>query len=158
MDITLNEIEQRLAKCLARKRHSQARIEGSKNVRKGTMSNEETDLEGIAGEIAFCKMFNVYPDMEPGKKPADCRLRTGQSVDIKTTKHRSGRLIAARWKGNAVDRYALLVGEFPTYTFCGWATTEELMKEENLTHLGNPDKGKVFALDQSRLNQELCHK
>lgn len=155
MNVTLNKTEQKLAKYLAKQRYETARKEGSKNVRKGTMPNEETDLEGIAGEIAFCKLMNVYPDMEPGKKPEDCWLRTGKSVDVKTTKNRHGRLIAARWKGDAVDLYALLIGEFPSYTFAGTATTEQLIRDHNLTCLGNPNKGKVFAMSQEELTKNV---
>lgn len=151
MNVSLNEAEQRLAKYLAKQRYATARAEGSKNVRKGSQSDEETDLEGIAGEIAFCKLMNVYPDMEPGKKDADCWLRNGLSVDVKTTKHAGGRLIAARWKGDAVDQYALIVGTFPDYKFVGTASTAELMQEQNLTHLGRPDKGQVYALEQKDL-------
>jgi hypothetical protein len=89
-------------------------------------------------------MFNLYPDLSVGARSAsqgdengDARLHCGSVVDVKATKYSSGRLIAAKWKGanDNIDYYALMVGEFPTYTFRGFMDSSELMKQERLGRL-----------------------
>jgi hypothetical protein len=153
--VTLNKEEQRLARYLARQRYETSRKNGVYDAKKGDQSNEFVDLEGISGELAFCKIFNVYPDIDSKlvnqtNDVGDCVYK-GYNVDVKTTAHRNGRLICAKWKNNKVDIYALMVGEFPTYEFRGFAMADYLKKEENLTNLGNPAKGEVYALQQNQL-------
>lgn len=153
--VTLSEDEQYIAKYLAKKRYQTSRENGVFDAKKGDQSNEFVDLEGISGEMAFCKIFNVYPDMDikvvnQTNDVGDCVYK-GYSIDVKTTAHKSGRLICATWKNDNVDIYALMVGQFPTYEFRGFAMAEALKREENLTDLGNPSKGKVYALNQNQL-------
>ena len=149
MEVTLSPEEQKYARFLAKKRYEYAREQGKVNVRKGPQSDEVTDLEGIAGEMAYCKIFNVYPDFQTNVIPkADCILHNGLTVDIKTTKYAKGHLIAAKWKGDGVDLYALMVGTFPTYKFVGLATKQELLAKENITNFG---RGDLYALPQEKL-------
>ena len=71
-------------------------------------------------------------------------------VDVKATKYKTGRLLARTSKAmEDSDLYALMIGEFPTYTFVGWAWNHELLKEENIIDLGH---GEGFALSQDQLN------
>ncbi len=149
MQITLNEIEIRLAKFVARKRYELAREKGRPNLKVGGQSNEATDLEGAAGEIAFCKVMNVYPNLVIGEiDEYDADIPFG-TVDVKTTKYRSGRLLAVRSKKmRQADLYALIIGTIPNYRFVGMATGEELFQEENIKDLG---RGKGYALDQDQL-------
>ena len=141
---TLSATEQRIAIWLSKMRYQAARNAGVTDKKVGNQSNEDTDLEGIASEMAFCRMFNLYPDLSVGARSAsqgdengDARLHCGSVVDVKTTKYSSGRLIAAKWKGanNNIDYYALMVGEFPTYTFRGFMDSSELMKQDRLGKL-----------------------
>jgi hypothetical protein len=149
MQIALNEAEQRLAKFLARSRYEAARKRGIANAKIGPQSNEQTDLEGIGAEIAFCKMFNVYPDLEVGHTPAeDAVLPSGVAVDIKSTKHPRGHLLAAKWKKPNVSAYVLLIGEFPRYRFAGMMPCEELLRTERLKNFGH---GEGYAAKQEEL-------
>ncbi len=152
MKITLTEHEQRIAKFLAKERYDVNRENNVHDAKKGEQSNEFVDLEGIAGEMAFCKLFNVYPDLEikvttQETDAGDCVLN-GHKVDVKTTSYETGRLICATWKNDDVDVYALMVGQFPTYSFRGMANASYLKQESNITDLG---RGKVYALEQSKL-------
>ena len=155
MKTTLNEIEQNIAVHLAKKRISSSSERGQKNQRKSaTMGAFETELEGMAAEIAFCKLHNIYIDTDLTPKDVDCVLHDGTSVDVKSTKHKNGKLICPHYrKKGAVDLYALLVGKFPSYELVGYATSDELMRPENLGHLGNPDKGQVYILTQDKLRK-----
>lgn len=149
MIITLNEAEQRLAKFIAIGRTNAARNNHITDCKMGKQSNEQTDLDGIAAEIAFCKIHNVYPDLNIDARPAaDCVLHNGESVDVKATRYATGRLLAVRWKKANVDMFALMVGEFPSYRYAGTMTADELLKEKRLRDFGH---GLGYAADQSEL-------
>ena len=51
--ISLSENEQRLAIHIGQKRYANARLKNIKDSKIGDQSNEETDLEGFAAELAF---------------------------------------------------------------------------------------------------------
>ena len=152
--ITLDKTEREIAESLAKRRHFAARNSGVKNSKIGPQSNWQTDLEGVGSEFAFCKIFNTFPDLTVGARKGghDCVLNK-QKVDVKSTKYKTGRLLAKKSKtlGDA-DVYVLMIGEFPTYRFIGWAWNHELLKEENLIDLGH---GEGFALAQALLKRDL---
>lgn len=154
--ITLCETEVRISKHIARERNSIARKGGVTNAKLGTISDEQMDLEGAASEMAFCKLFNAFPDFSiyvrsskaGGDQNGDCTLSNGYTVDVKTTTRENGRLLAPRWKKPGVTLYALMVGTCPTYTFKGFARGTELLQESNLLDLG---RGPGYALEQKSL-------
>ena len=150
MYVVLSEAEQRLAKFLATRRYENARRKGLTNAKMGDQSNELTDLEGIASEIAFCKLANIYPDLDlDHTNAADCFLRDGRAVDVKSTTYRTGRLLSVRWKSaGKVDVFVLMVGQFPKYRCAGFMDANELMQESRLIDLGH---GKGFAATQTEL-------
>jgi len=150
MYVILSEAEQRLAKFLAIQRFENARRKGLKNAKMGNQSNELTDLEGIASEIAFCKLANIYPDLDlDHTNAADCFLRDGRAVDVKSTTYKTGRLLSVRWKNaGKVDVFVLMVGQFPKYRCAGFMEASELMQESRLTDLGH---GEGFAATQTEL-------
>ena len=141
--ITLNTAEQRLAKFVAKERHRHARKNGVTNRRVGPQSDEQTDLEGIAAEIAFARFANVYPDIHVD------RDEYPKLVDIKATTYPTGRLIVAPWKDvDAVDAYVLVIGEFPSYRIAGAMEGYRLMRSHRMKDLGH---GKVFVATQDEL-------
>lgn len=151
--ITLNAAEQNLALFVALRRHESNRAAGVKNSRVGNQPDWITDLNGIGGEIAVAKELGLYPDMEirPQSKTFDLVTRRGQRIDVKTTTHPHGKLLAVMGKEVApVDVYFLVVGTFPEYRIAGYAKADRLIREENITDLGH---GKTYALDQSDLKQ-----
>lgn len=119
-------------------------------MKQGGQSNWETDLEGVGSELAFCKLSNVYPDMETSSmNPHDCHSRVGAAIDVKSTKYAGGRLLAVRWKDvSKVDLFALMVGKFPEYRLAGFMRAADLVKAERLLDLGY---GPVHCADQSEL-------
>ncbi len=154
--VLLTDIEQKLVKYIAQSRFEINRKNNVKNSRKGGQSDYLTDLDGFGGEFAFCKLFNIYPDLEvkvtsQDSDRGDCLLNN-LKIDVKTTKYKTGKLICALWKNNEVDYYALMVGEFPQYEFKGFAKSSEVKKEENIVNLG---WGNLYAVGQEKLVQEI---
>ena len=153
--VTLNDLEQKICKHLATKRHQNARNHGITNARKGGQSDFETDYEGMCAEFAFCKLFNIFPDLtievrssSKGTDDGDAILSNGMSVDVKATKYATGKLIAATWKQPKVEVYALMVGQSPNYTFKGFMKQEELLQQSRIGDLG---RGPIHIAQQNEL-------
>ena len=151
-EITLSENEQRLAKFIAKKRYENARKNNIKDLKMGDQSNEETDLEGFGAELAYCKLMNLFPDLETGDglPNFDCVSRLGVTIDVKTTKRKSGHLLATlKKKNNPPDKYVLIIGEFPSYRIVGEIGSEEFLRDANIRNFG---RGQGYALTQMELN------
>lgn len=148
--INLNAVEQRIAKHMAKSRYETSRAAGIKNNRKGPQSDYETDLEGFGSELAAAKLLNVWPDLDLDVIPDHDLMFNGKTIDVKSTKYKTGRLCAGLHKVNkSCDYYMLMVGSFPSYRFAGIAAKEELLNQKNIMNLG---WGELFALDQDKLN------
>ncbi len=149
--ITLDKTEQDIATSLAKRRYNAARNAGVSNAKIGPQSNWKTDLEGVGSEMAFCKLFNLFPDLTVGARKGghDCELNN-YKIDVKSTKYKNGRLLARTSKTlEDADIYALMVGEFPTYKFVGWSWNTDLLKKENVINLGHGDG---YGLTQDKLD------
>jgi hypothetical protein len=101
---------------------------------------------------AFCKLANVYPDLDlDHTKAEDCFLRSGKSVDVKSTVYESGRLLSVKWKSaDKVDLFALMVGRFPKYRCAGFMDSSELLRDGRIINLGH---GEGYAATQDELQQ-----
>jgi len=167
-EVELDEIEQKIAKHIAKQRYENNRKKNVTNAKIGNQSNELTDLDGFGAELVFCKLFNRYPDLsiEPRTSKEDQGdaivqlMQSDVKVDVKCTKYPTGRLITPTWKNKgAVDLYALIVGEFPKYTFKGFMTADELMKDERIGDLGHGKKSYIAEqselVDLKQLEEEL---
>jgi len=118
-------------------------------------SQLETDLHAVGSEIAFCKRFLLYPDLDVDPRPYDVMLPSGITVDVKHTKFEDGRLLCERRKRNyPTDIYFLVTGTFPTYTTHGWATKEELMQDFRLHDFGYGPHKICYGMDQDELHKE----
>jgi len=159
-EVSLNEIEQRLCVHVAKVRYAANRDGGVKNALNSAntfdvMPTFEVDLEGYGAEVAFCKLFNVYPDFsfhlrDSERDFGDARLACGRVVDVKSTKYKTGRLLAPLWKNDAHDLYALMIGVFPTYKFVGFMKREDLRREERIGFING---GKAFLAPQEELKE-----
>lgn len=154
--VKLSKIEQSICKVLAQKRHDNNRKNNVNNSKIGNQSDFETDLEGIAAEFAFCKIHNIFPDLSihvrssksGTDKKGDC-FYYGYSVDVKTTKYKTGKLLAVPWKSdNGPDIYALMVGSFPHYEFKGFMLSDDLLIPERIGNLGY---GETYIAEQKDL-------
>jgi hypothetical protein len=152
--IVLSEMEQQTAKIVAVARYNNARKHKRPNLRMGPQSDEATDLQGIAGEIAFCKAMNVYPDLTIAKDLPDVdAIVDGVKIDVKTTNYVRGRLLATMTKTESVvDVYCLVLGVFPVYYIAGYMAADNLFKQERLIDLG---WGKGYGAKQDVLSPTI---
>ena len=153
--VILNDAEQKLAKYVAKGRYKNARSNGVKDGKMGDQSNWQTDLEGVAAEIAYCKYANLYPDLEiddPANLPIhDSISPKGHTIDVKSTTYEDGKLLAVIGKVNKrCNIYVLVTGRFPDYLIKGWATEHMLFIPENIGDLGH---GKGYMLVQDDIHK-----
>jgi hypothetical protein len=148
--IQLNEAEQRLAKYLARRRYANNRKAGVTDKKIGDQSVEQTDLLGIAGEIAVAKYLNRYPDTSVMVRRGSGDLLHGDHViDVKTSAYHTARLTAPMGIPKA-SVYVLVVGVMPTFRIVGWAWASDLINEGRIGDLGH---GPTYVLEQEWLEK-----
>ena len=151
MEVILNEAEQRLCKFISKKRYENDRNAGAVTTVYGNQTAEQMELNSFGAELAFCKLFNTYPDLNVkhfGKE--DAILVSGQKVDVKNTRYKDGKLMVKAIDREKCDLYGLMIGTFPTFMFVGFATAEELFKKENLS---NEYEHPAYVLPQEKLNK-----
>lgn len=155
--IFLSKIEQNICSVIANFRFSNNRNGNVKNSKMGEKSDQEMDLEGISAEFAFCKLFNLYPDLTIDIRSSsketddgDATLPSGHTVDVKVTHYPTGKLIAVPWKKPKVDLFALMIGKSPEYTFKGFMKSNELLKD---CRLGNLGYGETYIAQQNELKE-----
>ena len=149
--IELNEAEQRLVRFISKERFERHRD----NLQGKNHQSLQQVVEGLGGEFAFCKLFNLYPDIsvEPHKEDTgDCGTH-GKRIDVKTTQYENGNLVIVPWKDiSKIDYFALMIGTFPKYTYKGLMSSDQAKIDENLTDLGH---GKVYLIKQDKLIQKI---
>lgn len=150
MKITLDAGEMAVASVSAAMRTASNRTAGVADVKIGPQSQYQIELDGIVGELAFCKWKNVCPDLSisPRIKGADAVV-DGKRVDIKVTRRPDGKLIAPITKNvEDVDVYILGIVNDNEVDFVGWAFSHELINENTVRDLG---RGKTYVIPQSSL-------
>jgi hypothetical protein len=153
--IILSPHEHKICEYIGKERYKINRKSGVTDKKIGNEDNYFMDINGFGGEFAFCKLFNIMPDFlvkvtQSNKHDFDALLYNSIKVDVKTTDVLSGRLLAAPWKIDEVDCYALIVGTIPKFVFKGFMSREELKKENRLKSLGYR---KGYAAEQSELKE-----
>jgi hypothetical protein len=153
-EIILEPWEQSLATILGGLRQGLSSANGDKDTRKKSPRDPYAiQVEGMGGELAFARMRNLCPLLNflPTQGGADMFTRQGKSIDVKTTSKPDGDLLVSPHKRqDPCDFYVLMVADFPSYQCKGWATRQDLFKDENLRDLGH---GKVYLINQENLTQ-----
>ena len=128
-----------------------ARSGNVSDAKMGNQSGSDSDRDGILGELAFCQLMNVWPDLglTPRSGSADCLVKN-KRIDIKTTRRLNGRLLCTLKDNPDVDIYVLALLDDDSVTFAGYATKTELRQDANIIDLGH---GKGYALDQNKLHK-----
>ena len=154
MIVTLNQIEQDLAQEVGTKRHQQHLANGTNS---SVQSNPSNDINGFAGELCLARVLNVYPDLSigPHRRGFDLKMRGKRGedirIDVKTTRHQAGYLIAKKWrKVDDCDMYVLVSGRMPRYEIQGWVYSVELVNPSNLSDNGY---GEHYHMEQSQLRE-----
>ena len=152
--VRLSSEEQALCKYIAKKRSENNRAcEVMNNNFANGMSDFDVDLQGFGGEMAFCKLFNVYPDFQIGARSAetdsgDCTV-SGLRIDVKTRRRHDGDLLVNVTKKPTVFAYALMTGTFPEFTYRGVCLAFSVFKEERIIQMPTYKSYRVFQ-------HELC--
>ena len=159
--ISLTYAERKLAQFVAKNRNGNNRHFNVTNLKISSSDAATVDLEGMCGEIAFCKLFNVYPDLDTDRMPPhpfhDCVIGNGLRIDVKTTKYENGKLLVDSRKGkektDSVDFYALMIGVFPgPYSFRGFIARHLLIQPHKLGLLCGY---KSYIAEQSELTDNI---
>ena len=146
--VVLNSNEQKIAVLIAEQRYKTNREKGIKNRKAGSQSTYQTEVEGVGGELAFGKAFNLYPDFSTTRGEYDLKI-ADTTIDVKTTHYFTGRLIVPPTKKiSDCDVYVLVVGEMPNYTIVGWLQSQHIINDE---HRGNVGTGPVYLAEQTEL-------
>lgn len=126
------------------------------NVVDQQVGNDDTwaiDIDGVVGEYCVAKHLNVCPDLtvSPRKGGTDLTSVFGETIDVKTTRTKNGRLLATLKKAvDPCDIYALVIVDNTGGDIIGYATKEDLFQEKNIKNLGH---GNGYALDQNQLKE-----
>lgn len=146
--------ELRLARYVAKCRDQSCKRRGITNLKRDdSRDDEEINFEGAAAEIAACKFFNVFPDLEfeLTDNDYDLKLHDGTTVDVKSTHWANGRLLVAPWKqSKAPDAYILMISNKTSSAFrlAGGVMAKDLFVPENR---GTSSGKENFELTQHEL-------
>ena len=156
---TLNQEEQDLIKNMATTITNQDSSYFTNNFKRDqTMDFYDMNLNGFGAELAFCNL--TFSEFDSTTNPNqnhflkdDAVLADGRTVDVKTTVYKTGKLLIRCGKEDKkVDLYALMIGEFPKYTFRGWIAYDDIIDQENIVEL---PQGKSYVKTQQDLNHNL---
>lgn len=155
--VTLNENEVKIVELIAKARYVTARQSGLYNDKKDdNQSNRSLDEEGFGAEMAFCKLCNIFPSFVTDGKDdmgVDCILN-GRKTDVKQTKYQNGHLLVKGGKEtDDTERFVLMTGQLPTFTYRGWLDAREVFQEKYKRH--TPGKGISYWVPQSDMNWEI---
>ena len=109
--------------------------------------NLEAKLANLGKAISAEEQADL--GLSPRSGSADAVVKD-KKVDIKTTRHRSGRLLATLKANPDVDIYVLAIIDEGKVVFPGYALKSELIQDANLKDLGH---GKGYAMEQSQLRK-----
>ena len=154
---TLNDVEQRLVKTVASLRNQDNRKQNIPDRKIGSADSLSLDIQGFGGELAFSKMFNVYPDLyvkvRLSKDDKGDVTWSGLCLDVKSTPREEGDLLVPIWKSSRyVDGYALMTGGFPSYTYRGMIQGEEVFQNRWIRNLG---RGDTYVVPQGELKETI---
>ena len=150
MMIELTDAEYNIACQVGIRRYHAARAMGAKN-RKMSKTDSQYDVEtnGMAAEMAFCKLIGVRPDFSDTPQVADCEWM-GYTIDVKATKRPNCRLLLETDKRKLCDIYVRMCGEKNIWRCGGLGLVNVIRQPENLSRLGEGYK-MTYAMPQHRL-------
>lgn len=154
MRIELSESEVKLVELIGKTRQEYNDSQGLKDEKQDVARDStEMHIEGVAGEWAFCKAFNIYPDHDMFERGQhDCRTKHG-TWDVKTVARDDDslviRLVKAR-RNKKVDYYALVIGSRPEYEIFGYIEAGSVFQAENVTNVGYGD---FYLIPQRKLKR-----
>ena len=151
MIIELNQTELKMAKLLAKERTNCNRSRGIKDQKKSKRSGAAIEFDGICGELAVCKAFNIYPHIsdKPERNSNDGVIK-GKTIEVKTTGALDGSLLVRpKEEKKNVDYFILVLAEAPYFHIAGFLESRNVFKTQ---YIRNPmNLGKAFFIPQDVL-------
>ena len=116
----------------------------------------EHEVNSFGAEVAFCKLMDVKPDMNPRHFMTYDAIVNGMRVDVKHTVLFNGCLQAKALKEwqTMPNYFSLMVGRLPTYSFCGYMRADELLRTARIDN-SKRQKTPVYSAKQEELYLEL---
>lgn len=113
--------------------------------------NIQKDEEGVIGEMAFCKHWNIFfnPESSYRHGTSDAVLK-GKNIDVKSTRKINKGLQVPHRVNKDIDVFVLGIIEGNTVTFVGYATAADVYRPENLQQLSHSP---AYVLPQERLTK-----
>jgi len=151
MKIELTACEMAIANVVAAMRTTCNRAAGIAENKIGSHSSYQMDVDGFAAELAFCKATNLHPDfvVKNQRLTHDCITHDGKTIDVKTTRYESGRLLVTPNKKDCSTQfYVLVIGTPPAFRIIGYASKEEVFAARNYRELNGRWS---YILEQSQL-------
>ena len=109
----------------------------------------------VIAEYCVAKALNLCPDLTVSirKGGSDLVNYFKRTIDVKSTRYQSGKLLATLKKeDHPCDMYVLAIVNDKGAKIAGWTTKEELFKDENIDDLGH---GKGYVMTQDQLNKNI---
>ena len=160
MRVNLCEAELRIARWIGKQRYLANRNGAIVDRKIGAQDNEVTDVLGALGEFAFCKRFNLWPDLSlaPRRGGVDYIMNPHHrfaSVDVKATPLEHGRLLVAQLKDRDHERpdvyvLAIVLESARAVDFKGWLEATEMHRAERLKRM-REDLPPTYAAEQGEL-------
>lgn len=150
MRVELSDLEFETARLIGKARYNNARSKNIIDRKESKQSNAQVDLAGACAEIAAAKLLNVYPDLQLDQlSDWDIKSKNNFTIDVKTTHHQNGRLMATMKKKDiACDFYMLMVGSELLYECRGFAHRVKLFHPSSI---GEMNGNKLYMLTQDQL-------
>ena len=153
-NVVLEYGEIEIAKSIGKARYLVSRKNGvfDRLVGDGWEDPIQNDIDAFGAEVAYCKAFNLYPDLTLNlRSGGHDAIHGGRTVDVKHTPHVNGRLLVTKTKAHEPTQvYALVTGRLPNYVIVGYANRDEIFTDNNLLDLGF---GESYGLTQDKLHE-----
>jgi len=152
MRINLTNAELFICRTLGVMRRSEA-MDKVTNQQVGKDDTWSIDIDGVVAEYCVAKMLNICPDLTVSARSggADLTSSKGKTIDVKSTRHKNGRLLSTLKKvADPCDIYVLAIVDDKGADIVGWASNTKLFNETNKIDLGH---GVGYRLNQEKLNK-----
>lgn len=151
MLIELNKNEQITVEHMAKMRYEHCRKVGAIATVYSDAEAMQNEVNSFGGEFAFCKHWNLYPDFDDDIfAHQDATLADGNTVDVKTTPLKYGRLQVKKMDNKKYpDFFALMVGSFPVFHYMGMMGRERLIVPGRIVNFRQ--KHPVYVATQAEL-------
>ena len=126
-----------------------------KNVKDQQVGNDcvwSIDIDGVVAEYCVAKMLNVCVDLSVSPRNGGHDLVSkGKTIDVKSTRHKNGRLLATlKKKDSPCDVYILAIVDDGGADVVGWEYGESLFDDKNRIDLGH---GVGYGIQQDKLRK-----